>query len=244
MSGEVQEAVSEFLEATQDWETDSRVRTFVSRLYLSTVGKEPPARVTNFAWIRLRVAYEIMRCRADNIGAKLSEDWAARYEAVKKWDHETYVGLTSDSKINPPWGAEEDGVRTVKQVVKKEGSEGDAPKVKVEKEKTAKKESATIELKSGLNVGRTFCALFEKQAAEAKKPKPNLMTDEEIGDYMMSEFPNGSKNLRNVGGFRRVFNTGKFSCQGDVVPEDLAPVPEKVRKQRVAATPNPDDEDE
>lgn len=243
MSGEVQEAVSEFLEATQDWETDSRVRTFVSRLYLSTVGKEPPARVTNFAWIRLRVAYEIMRCRADNIGAKLSEDWAARYEAVKKWDHEAYVALASDSKINPPWGAEEDGVRTVKQVVKKEGSEDAAPKEKVEKEKP-NKDFSRLGLKSGLNIGRTFCKVFEQQAAEAKKAKPKLMTDEEIADYMVSEFPDGSKNLRNVGGFRRVYNTGKFSCQGGVVPEDLAPIPEKVRKKRAAATPNPDDEDE
>jgi len=220
-------AALEFLTETDDWQTSDHTRKVVLRLYSETVGKAPPAAVTNFGWVRLRVAYEITRCRAENEGLTLTAAWQERYEAVKAWDHAKYVELTGQTKVGPP------------------GEEPEMRKVKEVKAKAARKPKAAGEKKEGpvrkflgktwgLNVGQTWVKLFQTEAAtvaSGKKPR----TDEQLKEFMAAEFENPTANMLAVAGIRGIYNRGKFpSQQGKVPPAaEQAPVPGKEPKPKV-----------
>ena len=186
--------------------------------------------VTNFAWIRLRVAYEITRCRAENEGFEIAAKWHERYEAVKAWDHAEYVKLTGQTKVGPP--GEESQMRKVKEV----------------KAKATRKPKADNDGKApgpvrkfmgkvfGLSAALTWQRLFQEEAkliADGKKPR----TDEQLTAFMAAEFENPTSNMLAVAKHRALYNKGKLGCQQGKVPTkaEQAPVPEKGPSEKKTA---------
>jgi len=215
-------AALEFMTETEDWATNERTRKKILRLYQETVGKDPPPAVTNFAWVRLRVGYEITRCRAENEGMTLTQKWQDRYEAVKAWDHDRYVELSGQAKIGLP-GAEND-MRKVKEVnsAKRKATKADGTP------KTAGPGRKYTGRTLGLNVGNTWIHVFQEEA-NAAVAKKALRTDDQIGDFMQAEFPGGSPSLRHVKIHRNAYNAGTLRGLTGA-PKDQAPVPGKEPK--------------
>ncbi len=224
-------AALEFLTETDDWATNERTRKTVLRLYQETVGKSPPAAVTNFGWVRLRVAYEITRCRAENEGLTLSAKWQERYEAVMAWDHAKYVELTGQTKVGPP--GEDTQMRTVKEVKAKAARKPKAAGEK--KEGPVRKFLGKV---FGLSAAKTWERLFQEEAkliASGKQPR----TDEQLKEFMAAEFENPTANMLAVAKHRGLYNKGKLACQqGNVPPAaEQVPVPGKESKPEKMAAP-------
>ena len=232
-SGVAVNAALEFLQETDDWATNDHTRKVVLRLYQETVGKSPPVAVTNFAWIRLRVAYEITRCRAENEGFEIAAKWHERYEAVKAWDHAKYIELTGQIKVGPP--GEESQMRKVKEVKAKAAKKPKAEQGSVEPKQVSgpsKHKGTTL----GLTIQRTWFHVLEQNARESAMKNPTIKSDEEMIQFVKEEFPRvTSGNLANIKAYRRAYNQGLFPWMEKKVPTILTPVPEKGPSEKKTA---------